>query len=621
MLRDFGGELGVFGRIDIEHTGTEDGEGAPAGFEGSTMSLAINSSREPADNREARFGEARGDGTGVFFAVARAVACSDHGDRKFIFGNELSLKEEDAGRVGEFEELAGIAFTALAEDSDLLFLTKGPNELGFFDVGLVADGGGDFGADAFDRFECAARCSEDFFGSLEASNEPCTGDGADAAREMEPQVSEGVAVGCRSGNGCRGGGLGHGNRVGYWVGRLPIDLQAYWVVRCLSTIGRRTGSRLLSHVAPWRIILMSRLRRISRRRFVSNASSMAAVGVLSSAYALGNDSSTWPGEVSREFIYEKAPFPECHASTIVETPKGFVCAWFGGTEEKHPDVGIWISHRVGDRWTAPVEVVNGVWSDGKRYPTWNPVLFQYPGGPLALFYKVGPDPSSWWGMQMFSEDHGKTWSKGEKLPEGIIGPVRNKPVLVSDGSLLCGSSTEHDGWRLQMERTMDRGKTWERIAPETIHSGVEAIQPTILRLGGEKLVILNRARKAGKVLASSSSDNGKTWSKLAPISLPNNNSGIDGVTTKNGKHYLVYNHTPKGRTPLCVAMSEDAETWRPVYVLENVAGEYSYPAIIEGSDGLLHITYTWRREKISHVVLDPAKLKPGEYQKDGGWPA
>jgi predicted neuraminidase len=133
-------------------------------------------------------------------------------------------------------------------------------------------------------------------------------------------------------------------------------------------------------------------------------------------------------------------------------------------------------------------------------------------------------------------------------------------------------------------------------------------------------MILNRARSAGKVLASRSDDNGKTWSKLAPISLPNNNSGIDAVTTKSGKHYLVYNHTPRGRTPLCVAVSEDAQIWRPAYVLESVAGEYSYPAIIEGGDGRLHITYTWKRQRIAYVVLDPTTLMPREY-KDGAWPA
>jgi predicted neuraminidase len=367
---------------------------------------------------------------------------------------------------------------------------------------------------------------------------------------------------------------------------------------------------------------MSSLHGWPRRQFLGFLSSIAAMGsaqsIVQRALALPLQGETWPGEVRREFIYETAPFPECHASTIVETPSGMFCSWFGGTEEKHPDVGIWTSRLTSSGWSTPVEVANGVWSDGKRYPTWNPVLFQFPEGPLALYYKVGPDPASWWGMQMFSHDEGKTWSKPEQLPEGILGPIRNKPVLLRDGSLLCGSSTEHDGWRLHMERTKDKGKTWERIAPEEIR-GEEAIQPTILSLGGDSLVILNRARRAGKILASRSDDLGKTWSKLAPLHLPNNNSGIDAVTTRSGKHYLVYNHTPRGRTPLCVAVSDDATTWKPVFVLEQAPGEYSYPAIIEGSDGLLHITYTWKREKIAYVVLDPTKLVAREYV-NGEWP-
>src|SRR5262245_52226769 len=78
-----------------------------------------------------------------------------------------------------------------------------------------------------------------------------------------------------------------------------------------------------------------------------------------------------------EFIYEKAPFPQCHASTIAESKSGLVAAWFGGTEEKHPDVGIWVSYFDDGKWTVPVEVANGVQGEGKpRLPTWNPVLFQ-----------------------------------------------------------------------------------------------------------------------------------------------------------------------------------------------------------------------------------------------------
>src|SRR5690349_2893269 len=135
--------------------------------------------------------------------------------------------------------------------------------------------------------------------------------------------------------------------------------------------------------------------------------------------------------LTREFIYETAPFPSCHASTLAETPSGLVAAWFGGKDEGEPDVGIWFARRdtKGRMWSAPVEVANGVQSPEKRYPCWNPALFQAPGGPLLLFYKVGPQPTTWWGMLITSDDAGKTWSAPRRLPDGIFGPIKNKPIL------------------------------------------------------------------------------------------------------------------------------------------------------------------------------------------------
>ena len=91
--------------------------------------------------------------------------------------------------------------------------------------------------------------------------------------------------------------------------------------------------------------------------------------------------------------------------------------------------------------------------------------------------------------------------------------------------------------------------------------------------------------------------------------MPNPSAGTDAVTLKDGRHLLVYNHTPKGRTPLNIAISRDGVTWQSVHVLESEPGEYSYPAVIQTSDGLVHVTYTWRRERIRHVVIDPATLK------------
>jgi hypothetical protein len=97
-----------------------------------------------------------------------------------------------------------------------------------------------------------------------------------------------------------------------------------------------------------------------------------------------------PGLVSSEMIFDPAPVPQCHASTFAETPGALVAAWFGGTHESHSDVGIWVARRENGKWSVPVEVADGVVDAHARFPCWNPVLFQPPGGPLLLFYLVTP---------------------------------------------------------------------------------------------------------------------------------------------------------------------------------------------------------------------------------------
>ncbi len=338
----------------------------------------------------------------------------------------------------------------------------------------------------------------------------------------------------------------------------------------------------------------------------------------------GPNLASQPGIVSAEFVYETAPFPQCHASTISLSKEGLVAAWFGGTREKHPDVGIWVSRQErearhdGKNWSAPVEVANGVQDETTRYPCWNPVLFQMPGGPLLLFYKVGPSPSTWWGMMIRSDDGGRNWSQAQKLPDGIAGPIKNKPVLLADGRLLCGSSTEDRGWRVHMEWTSDAGKTWERTAELCDGILQQAIQPTILK-HGEKLQILCRNRMPGPLWQSWSDDSGRTWSKFQLANLPHPGSGVDGVTLADGRQLLVYNHTIMGRSPLNVAVSDDGKKWSAALVLENERGEFSYPAVIQTPDKMAHITYTWKRQRVKHVVVDPAKLVARPIV-EGKWP-
>lgn len=323
-----------------------------------------------------------------------------------------------------------------------------------------------------------------------------------------------------------------------------------------------------------------------------------------------------PGVLRQEFVYTDASFPQCHASTIAETKTGLVTAWFGGTHEKNDDVAIWVARRGSEGWSDPQLVDTGV-QDGRDYPCWNPVLFQPESGPLLLFYKVGPTPSSWWGMVSQSKDGGKTWSAGRRLPDGILGPVKNKPVALSDGRLLCGSSSEHDGWRVHMEWTPDLGRSWERT--EALNDGqtFAAIQPTILR-HGKKLQILCRSRQ-GSILTSWSDDQGRSWTPLERSALVNNNSGVDGVTLSDGSSLLVYNHTRRGRSPLNLAWTADGVTWKAAAVLEHIPGEFSYPAVIQSADGLVHITYTYKRRRVKHVVVDPQKLKL-RAMVNGEWP-
>jgi len=303
-----------------------------------------------------------------------------------------------------------------------------------------------------------------------------------------------------------------------------------------------------------------------------------------------------------------------------------VSAFFSGTHEKNPDVGIRVSRLVNGEWTWPEEVANGVESATKRYPCWNPVLFLPEDGPLMLFYKVGPSPQTWWGMLITSEDDGKTWSEPVKLGMDekighLLGPVKNKPVQLADGTIISPTSIEYTDenkelfWQVFFEISHDMGKTWEVVGP--INDGIEfdAIQPSILTYKDGRMQVICRTRQ--DVLAQSwSRDGGMTWSKMTETSLPNPNSGTDAVTLKDGRQLLVYNHStkkgeePKGRNILNLALSKDGKKWKPVMTLENVPIDdgYAYPAIIQSSDGLVHITYTYNRRSVKYVVVDPKKL-------------
>jgi predicted neuraminidase len=329
----------------------------------------------------------------------------------------------------------------------------------------------------------------------------------------------------------------------------------------------------------------------------------------------------------RELIFQpgSAPFASSHASTIVQLEDGSLkSAWFGGTAEGKPDVAIWGSRRIAGQWSAPVELVRE-----PPVPCWNPVLFHTKDGRLWLYYKFGPSPGTWTAGRRFSNDEGRTWSPAEHLPAGLVGPVRAKPLVLPDGTIVSGTSTEtYRSWAVWIERSVDAGKTWAKIGPivppvdldkhglgdanAEIPSQVPGsedwkytngiIQPSVVSLGEKHLRLYARSTtKTARVSVADSYDNGVTWTQARPIDVLNPNSGIDAVALKDGRVVLIYNNTTSGRTPLNLAVSTDGEHFKMFYTLEDKPGEFSYPAIIQASNGDLEMTYTWDRRSIEHV--------------------
>jgi predicted neuraminidase len=313
---------------------------------------------------------------------------------------------------------------------------------------------------------------------------------------------------------------------------------------------------------------------------------------------------------SVDFIFEDdRPFKSCHASTVAEAQDGsLICAWFGGTAEKNPDVSVWMSRFSGGKWS-PVRVAAKV----DQSAHWNPVLFRDPAAKdpdktgVFLFLKVGVDESKWQTYWTRSQDNGLTWSQAvELVPRDIggRGPVKNKPIVLSDGGWLAPASTEVKGWKPFADRSDDGGKTWQRSADfvidrETTHCN-GAIQPTFWESPPGTVHSLLRTA-CGCVLRTDSRDGGRLWDPCYRTDLPNNNSGIDALRLDDGRVLLVCNPVGRNwgkRTPLTLSVSkDDGKSWKNLVHLETAPGEYSYPAIVRTKGGIA-ISYTWKRERI-----------------------
>ncbi|MEI7024872.1 sialidase family protein [Paenibacillus sp. y28] len=328
-------------------------------------------------------------------------------------------------------------------------------------------------------------------------------------------------------------------------------------------------------------------------------------------------------ELGKEFIFgPQPPFASCHASHLTLLPDGdILAAWFAGSKEGADDTAIWGARRRQGSWSEPF-----VLADELDEPYWNPVFHRKANGELVLFYKVGRLLKQWRTLFKVSADNGLTWSAPQELVEGDQGgrgPVRNKLIVLADGTWLAPASTEDGIWQAFTDRSTDEGRSWTRSGDIRIqdidYSRIESvtgseipvsdqsfygrgvIQPTLWESEPGHVHMLLRSTE-GRIYRSDSADSGQTWCDAYPTELPNNNSGIDVVKLDQGTLALVYN--PVGtnwgpRTPLSLSFSTDnGKTWGGTIVLEQEEGEYSYPAIIANGPELF-ITYTWRRTSIA----------------------
>lgn len=337
----------------------------------------------------------------------------------------------------------------------------------------------------------------------------------------------------------------------------------------------------------------------------------------------------------QEFVLQKLPTAFCHASTIVELKSGgFMCCWFGGTHEGDSNVAIYGSRRIAGVWGPCVKIADGAEAN------WNPVLFYGKDGELLLFYKQGQKIAFWKTMVRRSTDDGLTWSEASELvpkdESGGRGPVRNKPLRLSTGRVLAGGSTEHGIWKAFADISDDDCHTWhksaeikiaglnyqegEKTAVSTIAVSEQSfygrgiIQPSLWEDQNHLVHMLLRSSE-GFVYRSDSRDYGENWSNAYPLTLPNNNSGLDLVLAPfDGELYLMCNPVAANwglRSPMSLFKSTDnGGTWVKLFDLATEEDEFSYPAIIATAEGLT-LTFTWKRQNIVCYHIAASELTGG----------
>ena len=313
-------------------------------------------------------------------------------------------------------------------------------------------------------------------------------------------------------------------------------------------------------------------------------------------------------EIEKSLVFEQDKFfSQCHASTILKVGEKLLCAYFAGTKEGDDDVRIFLSVNENGKWSDPQQM-----SFTKDVPCWNPVLLEK-DGTIYLFFKAGKKITKWQTFLRKSTDGGESWTDAEELvpgdKSGGRGPVKNKAIVLSDGTVVAPASVEtNPKWDAFIDFSKDDCKTWQKGEliffdhKKAVGKGV--IQPTLWE-ADEKVYALLRSTE-GYVLRSFSEDL-VHWADAERTALPNNNSGIDCVRLPNGDVAVFHNPIACAdwgdRNIISYAVTKDnGESFLPpveVEMDEDKDAEFSYPAAITDGE-YVYLTYTHYRKNVMY---------------------
>jgi predicted neuraminidase len=253
--------------------------------------------------------------------------------------------------------------------------------------------------------------------------------------------------------------------------------------------------------------------------------------------------------------------------------------------------------------------LRGRFADTPGFSEGNPILFLDGSQRLWLFYvtMLGERWDTCQVKYMHSLDGGQTWGHPIILQAEWGWMTGCKPLLLGRQAILLPLYHE-DGCSFTLF-SEDGGRQW--IPSNSVRTAKGLIQPSVVPLADGRLRMYLRTYEFpdGTLWQAHSENGGRTWGAPERAPLPNPSARVDALRLASGRLAIAFNDSGFARTPLTLALSEDeGATWAYRLDIEDEVGEYSYPALIQSRDGLLHTAYTYERTHIAHVVCDEEYL-------------